>query len=288
VGIEEFLGLSDSRTGLLAEARDRWAGWSGQWAALGEVSDGLEGVRSWLRAHGPDDRDRVLVALARLGSAAGPDDAAAAAVLAWVLLPGAYNVRSVVMRQARSMDPHRPGLDRVVDQAIASQLWIEARTVRCATGERVAATVLMNTRYRAAATIREGLALDPDAKKAGVSLEVADPVDLSAHPDTTSERRTGDALWDVLEWAYSESIITREDGALLLALAQAATLADTGVVRRPQSGLLGTRATEMTAQQLGIGASTVRRRAARTLDALRVSARPGAQKTRPAVSSRGR
>lgn len=286
MGIEGFLGLSDTRTGLLAEARQRWVVWSRQWPALTAVPGGLDGVRPWLRTAELDECDDVLVALARLGAADGPDDAAAAATLAWVLLPGAHRLRAGLKQQARYWDPHRADLDDVVDQAIASQLWIEVRTTVCHSGRRVAALVLANTRFRAAESLRLGVRFDAAANRAGVAVEAADPAHMPGIATAADQHRSSDALWDVLEWAYRESVITPEDGALLLALAEAATAADTGVVSRPGAGLLGRQATEMTARQMGIGASTVRRRASRTLEALRGSTRAGdPRKGRTAVST---
>ena len=67
------LGLTDPDTDLLGLARVRWA----QWASVDErlaVTDDLMDLPAWIAAADPAQADRVLLALAKLGSPTGGDD----------------------------------------------------------------------------------------------------------------------------------------------------------------------------------------------------------------------
>ena len=133
MSVGEQLGLDDPNAGLRVQARERWGRWAEVYPQLGGFA-GPEALREWAREADPDDRDEALCALGALGSREGGDDCAAAGTLLWLLLPGA----SLVAHRLRGFSP-------VVDELVAAQLWLEARTLPATTTQRVAATILRNT-----------------------------------------------------------------------------------------------------------------------------------------------
>ena len=133
MSVGEQLGLDDPNDGLRVQARARWDLWADRYPQLGAFA-GPESLREWLRAADPDARDEALSALGALGSRDGADDCAAAGALLWVLLPGA----SLLARRLRGFSP-------IIDELVAAQLWLEARTLPATTTQRVAAIILRNT-----------------------------------------------------------------------------------------------------------------------------------------------
>ena len=85
------LGLDDPDTGLLAAAHHAWSRWIDQEVALGVVPE-LGDLPAWLVAH-PGERNDVLSALSGLAAQQDGDDVAAAAALAWLLVPGRVPAR---------------------------------------------------------------------------------------------------------------------------------------------------------------------------------------------------
>ena len=98
------------------------------------VVDELADLPAWLRAADWAEADRVLLALAQLSAPDGGDDVAATAALAWVLLPGAS---LLAFRLGR--------LSRRIDEILAAQLWVEARTFPWQRGHKVAANILSSS-----------------------------------------------------------------------------------------------------------------------------------------------
>ena len=72
-----------------------------------------------------------LGALSGLAAQHDGDDVAAAAALAWLLVPGAC----LLANRLATLSP-------VVDELVAAQLWIQARTFGPGGGRRVAASIL--------------------------------------------------------------------------------------------------------------------------------------------------
>ena len=88
-----------------------------------------------IRHADPERADEVLVALAEASAPDGGDDVERDGALAWLLLPGACRMASMLSRYSAR-----------IDEVVAAQLWIEARGVNWRTGRAVAANGLMNTR----------------------------------------------------------------------------------------------------------------------------------------------
>ena len=139
MSVATLLGLDESDDGLLEVARVRWPAWQETHPVLRSIDD-LDDLRAATRRLEPAESNELLLALAEQGAADGGNDAAATATLVWLLLPGAAHV---AIRLRRAM----PQLQRdEVDQLVAGQVWIQARTLRVKTGRPIkcAATVLRN------------------------------------------------------------------------------------------------------------------------------------------------
>lgn len=253
------LGLGDLDTDLLGLARARWAGWAAADPDLAVTPD-LMDLPAWLGAADHAATDRVLLALARLASPTGGDDVAATGALVWLLLPGA----SLIAHRLRTLS-HR------IDEVVAAQLWVEARTFPWERGHKVAANILANTRKGVLWDLGVGDHLRQSDQAWFRAVLVAPEAHLwnrlhanqDAHPNSAAHN-----LVDVLGWAIRACVVTATDCALLLDLAEEADRVGTGRARRGQLGLMTPAASQAVAGQLGVSARTVRRRAARTLHAL--------------------
>lgn len=253
MSVATHLGLADPDSEVLALARQRWAGWQLAHPEL-RVVDELADLPDWLRAADWAAADRVLLALAQLSAPDGGDDVAATGALAWVLLPGAS---LLAFRLGR--------LSQRIDEILAAQLWVEARTFPWKRGHKVAANILMNTRK---GVIRDlgignlGARTIPFPPSAEVWTEAAHCVQ-SAGPTAEQE------LLDVLELATSKRALSEDDRELLLSLAHAADLASPARSGRGHAGLMAPAASEAVAADRGVSPRTIRRRAARSVSALR-------------------
>ncbi len=256
------LGLEQPQGDLLVSACARWEGWQQAHPVLA-VCDDLLGLRDWVRAAAPDEANEVLLALAELGAADGGDDPAATAVLVWLLLPGAVGV-------ARALMP----LSERIDELVAAQLWICARTVSWRKHVWVAATVLMNTRRE----VMTDLGLSMDARAARAELPSADPEHLtgpglSAQPVGTCVPHSTaaadvDLLHGLLQDATGAGVVSPDDCHLLLRLAEHASTRRGG---RGRGGLFARSSAADVAQEWGVSRATVTRRADRALRALQDS-----------------
>lgn len=259
MSVAEQLGLRDDTSELLALADQRWDHWAITRPALTRCC-GVRELRSWLPGADKAEADEALHALATLAAADGGDDIAAAAALAWALMPGAC----ALANRLRTLDGH-------IDGIVAAQLWVEVRTFPWRRLRKVAANVLMNT--------RAGVLRDCGAKS---QLERTDPTWSRTRPvdpyatfwggyaSIGCERPThpGQELLELLEWGCENKVITDADRALLLCIVQAADRASTRRLGRGTGGLMANDVSEVVAQQWGIARSTVRRRARRSVDAL--------------------
>lgn len=257
MSVASCLDLDDVTTGRLAQATLRWPQWQVTEPALESIG-GIRELRDWLSTADAATSDTVLVPLARMASAGHDTEDAvlAGAVLAWVLVPGATRV---AQRLAG-------GGIAYLDQAVAAQLWIEVRT-SAHLQHKVAANILLNT--------RAGLLDDCGLRQGrGQQLILFDPADcelcdLLPSVFLKEVERSSDELGRLLAWALARQVISAGEHALLLGLVVA--IQEVGVSRsrgKPRGGILGDRVTAHVGADLGIGASTVRRRAGRLIDAL--------------------
>lgn len=254
MSVQTQLGLDDKEVGLLAAAHRSWSSWAVHRPELGVVPQ-LGALPAWLTAH-PGDRNAVLGALSGLAGREDGDDVAAAAALAWLLVPGA----SLLANRLATISP-------VVDQLVAAQLWIEVRTFGPGQGRRVAATILRNTHKK----VLRDLGVRDHAEVAWQRCVVMDPGDLPwdlAEPELAPTQPRAAQLAMLLDRACAQKVISAEDRTLLLELAQAAHAAGDTHFGRACHGLMTPAASTQAAQRWGVSARTVRRRARRSLDAL--------------------
>ena len=254
MSVETQLGLGDPDTGLLARAHHEWSRWIDQEVALGVVGE-LGDLPAWLATH-PAERNDVLSALSGLAAEHDGDDVAAAAALAWLLVPGAC----LLANRLATLSP-------VVDELVAAQLWIQARTFGPGGGRRVAATILGNTRKGVLGELGVGDHGDLAWQRCLV-LDPADLVSDRAAPVGAPGDRGAGELSELLERARARRVVSDEDLELLVALAHAADAAGDTHWGRGRAGLMTPVASTQVAQRWGVSARTVRRRARRSLDAL--------------------
>ena len=257
MSVANHLGLTDPDNDVLALARQRWPSWQASHEPLRVVDDLLD-LPDWLRAADWAAADRVLLALAELSAPDGGDDVAATGALAWVLLPGAS---LLAFRLGRLC--HR------IDEVLAAQLWVEARTFPWRHGQKVAANILMNTRKGVMRDLGIGQRADPTWAR---SIPVDPGADMwldAAHYMDYAFPRPAEELQDLLELAQAKSVVSDADVELLLSLAVAADRARPARSGRGNAGLMAPAASEAVARSRGVSARTVRRHAARSVHALR-------------------
>lgn len=268
MSVAEHLGLSTPGTNeLIRQAKQQWPRWCESDPRLAVVADPLH-VPRWTLAAERDRADDVLHALAGLAAGDDGDDRAAAMTLCWTLLPAAASLAN----QLRGLTPE-------IDEAVASQLWVEARTFPWRRLRKVAANIRANTRAgvlrqcgdkaRLPASDRTwGLTcpLDPTA---AFWTTLADPTHVGQEPTASEE------LLEVLEWARRQDVITAEDQALLLSLVEAAERTVVTRSRRGGGGLMANALSEQVADRWGVSPVTVRRRARRSMRALADACRDG-------------
>jgi len=257
MSVADQLDLRDESCGLLALADRRWGIWATAYPALAQCC-GVAEMRSWLPGASQADADRVLHALATLAAVDGGDDIAAAGALAWALMPGAC----ALANRLRTLTWN-------IDAVVAAQLWVEVRTFPWRRLRKVAANVLKNTRM---GVLRERGAKS-QLRRTDLTWSWTSPFDpfgsfWSGYVLTHCEPpNPAEKLLELLRWGCENKVITDSDRALLLCLVEAA---DRAASRRGRGwgGLLANDVAEVVARQWGIGASTVRRRARESVDAL--------------------
>jgi hypothetical protein len=258
VSVEIQLGLHDKDNGLLAHAWQNWTSWTDRFPCLSGIG-GVESLRGWLRAAEPAAADEVLHALVTLASPSGGDDPSAAAMVAWVLLPGA----SVLAQRLQTLSPR-------IDQLVAAQLWIEIRTFPWRRLRKVAANILANTRtgvLRECGAHRQIERLD----RTWSSVRLVDPTALFwarvGTQDDASQSPVHE-LVEVLQWARAANVISDSDRSLLLSLAETADSFGPARTGRGWCGLMANELSADLAERLGISPITVRRRARKAISAL--------------------
>lgn len=259
MSVAEQSGVADEDGELLTLAARAWNVWAHDDERLKPVRD-LAALRPWLKQAKAEDADEVLQALVKRAAIHGGDDRVAAAALAWVLMPGAR----AVAHRLRTLSSR-------IDEIVAAQLWVEIRGFPFERLTKVAANILMNTRtgvlrecgaatqlQRHDPTWHHTVQLDPDAP----FWEGLGAVGPPREPTAAEE------LLDLLSWACDKHVISDQDRGLLLSLVEAADRTDSRTFRRGRGGLLSNGLSEMVANEYGISAVTVRRRAARSIEAL--------------------
>lgn len=253
MNVEPQLGLGAVEgTGLLGQARDRWKVWGNDFPVLQRVG-GPQELRPWMRAN-PDQGPVALLALASLGAVDGWDDPVAAAVLAWMLLPGA----NALAYRLRDLGPD-------IATLVAGHLWIAARTFSWRTAKSVATGVLTATRRAVLAETvpNRQLRLCGDGLEQVVAVAGLGPEGAAASSEPTAAKE----LLDVLEWAQGEQVLSGRDLQLLVSLVQVAGTLPDGR-RGHRQGLLTRRACDLVAEEFGVGPHTVRRRVSASVEAL--------------------
>ncbi|CAM3882360.1 hypothetical protein NOZE110980_18870 [Nocardioides zeicaulis] len=283
--VEKLLGLEDGGE-LLEVARTRWDDWCTRDERLPAVG-GFDQLRPWLRHADYDDVDDVLLALAELGATDGGNDNVAASVLAKCLLPGACQLAARLQRQQRSQRfrDHQPvgALQSAgaIDELVASQLWIEVRTVRWRRIRRVASNILLDTRAAVLLELGDHFQLERRDRSWAHTTVTGEQATFetvienasritgqSAPGESETENRARTEVTELLDWAGTAEVITPSEGTLLTAVLQAAADVETRNVRRGCGGLLSNEVSRRVAAQMGVSESTVRRRTSRTLRAL--------------------
>lgn len=252
MGVAQQLGLQDGlRSDALRAAQQRWSTWAATDPRLGSTG-GLAALPTWLRESDRAEADQVLHGLAGWASQTGQSDRAAAAVLAWVLLPGACRLA----HQLRSLSPR-------IDAVVAGQLWIEIATFPWPRLHKVAANVLANT--------RAGVLADCDVPsqvqrtdRTWARTQVMDPHGIfwsRCHPstdDTRSEPET--ELADLIAEASRQGLLEQGDRMLIGQVMSHAASLNPGRQGRGQAGLMSNDVVAAVADETGLSVATVRRR----------------------------
>lgn len=256
MSVAQQLGLRAPEGDLFVQACSRWPGWVGEHPVL-DVGVDLPGLRDWALDAPPAQANEVLLVLARLGAPDGGGERAATGALLWVLMPGAVRV-------AGRLAP----FSNRIDELVAAQLWISARTLAWSEGVRVAPTVLMNTRRE----VLRDLGVTTTCHERERPVE---DLDLLAGPvlEQTSAAAV-DRLHGLLGEARRAGVVTREECQVLLALSEHARTRSTSCGR---AGLLSRASTTRVARERGVSHTTVVRRAHRALEALRSTYAPQAR-----------
>lgn len=267
MSLETQLGLEAPDGDLWVLAHDRWHTWKKTDPVLDRFDD-LTDVRAWSQRTDIAEVNVVHLALAELGAEDGGNDPAATGALLWLLMPGASRMAQALM----------PLSDRI-DQLVAAQLWIAARTVSWRAGIRVAGTVLRNTRREVMADLglssasrRRDVPVDDMERSAlllAASSSRTDPRSQLGQPweagVVSSTDGACDLLFDLLEVAAEQGLVGLEDCRILLELAE---VAESPRTSRGHAGLLSREAANTVAAGRGLSRATVCRRARGALTVL--------------------
>lgn len=260
MSVARMLGVDDAESPMMREARRRWTSWADHEPDLRQVGHLLD-LPGWTRKADQRSKDEVLRTLAKLGSPSGGDDEAAVTALVWAMVPGAIRL------SLRLSD-----LSPDVDGLVAAHLWIAARTFDWQRRGSVAGSIVRETRRAVLAELGVGEAgrRQDRAWSQTTCLSPASPAWSVLDREVTAgeDSDASDELDQVLADARTCGGVSEVDLRLLLDLAVAADSAVTPI-RHGRGGLMAPAASEVVAGQLGVTSRTVRRRARRSLDALR-------------------
>lgn len=265
MSVARHLGLQDPQEGLLAQARDRWPIWQESHPDLRVVPDLLD-VPAWTTGAGPGGADEVLWRLAWLANPRGGDDAIAAGALSWLLLPGACTLA------------HRLRLlSARIDEIVAAQLWLEARSFPFERPWRVAAGLLAATRRGVLRDVGV-VARDSGPDRAWAYTRVLDPSDeqwpalesTCQQPSSGTVQGRTDELTDLLSAALATGAIDHADQDLLIEVAL--TAHQVGARRDLGAGGLCSRAgLRQVGERRGVSPATIQRKVRASLNALRLA-----------------
>lgn len=251
MSVEEALGISTETAIEIIERR--WPEWAGVRPILRAVE--VADLRGRLRHGDAKTVGEVMHALAWLAATDGGNDIEAATVVAWMMVPAAGKVASELTRVLPD-----------IDALVASQLWIEVRTVNWRASSRVAANIGRSLRRN---LLREAR-LDgrrPISVEPVLWPEIFEWLWPTGSPAATED--SAQTLLAVLDWGVAHGTIQPSDRDLLLAMVAASTRDPRR--RSPRRPLLA--AASLIGPELGITPRSVRRRGRRALDALAAHAR---------------
>lgn len=251
MSVAKCLGLDDGDGPAMAAAAVAWRRWCHQDPDLAVVDDLLD-LPDWTRRASTATKDGLLARLSRLAQ----DDAEAAVVLAWLLLPGATRLAD----NLRDLSPD-------IDALTAGELWMQ---IRSAPRERcVAANILRAVRRSLLAEFGNTEAAQRrDRTWASTTLcENGEDLDLLVGlPELQA-----DAVFEssqIVQHALIAGVLSLPDASLLQQLAQAA-VEHCAPARRGRAGLTAPTVVESVTRDRPASARSVRRRAAILMDRLR-------------------
>lgn len=261
MSVAHQLGFDDPGNELLELARTRWPEWQRQHQDL-LFADTLDEMPRARHAVDRERLNRAMLALGWLGCPTGGNEAAATAVLVWLLSPGAAGISQRLLRD----EPTLVGVD--ADQLVAGQLWIESRSFKEAHFSRRnhAVSVLRDTER----SIRRELAIHSRSDRVWLGISLKNPHDL-AESDSIGYRQVGvvdpdaeevDAL---LTTALRDGAVTTADVDLLLEVARV------GYELDQRRGLCPGAVSDHVARRRGIAPRTVSRRAHGAVAAIRTA-----------------
>lgn len=250
MSVATCLGLDDVDGPAMAAAGEAWQRWCHQEPELAVVDDLLD-LPDWTRRVSTATKDDLLARLSQLAQ----DDAEAAVVLAWLLLPG-------VTRLADSLRDLSPDIDALT----AGELWLQIRTApsqRC-----VAANILRAVRRSLLAELGHTEAAQRrDRTWASTTLfdNAADLDLLAGLPELPA-----DAVFEsshLVQHALLGGVLSLPDASLLQQLALAAA-EHSAPARRGRAGLTSPAVVEFVTRYSPQSARSVRRRASTLMDRL--------------------
>jgi hypothetical protein len=259
MSVAKMLGVDDVEGPAMTLARSRWIQWTTTEPELAVVGD-LADLTSWTRSADYEATDRVLRALAKLGSSTGHADPAAITALTWALLPGASKIAWDLSDRSAT-----------IDELVASHLWSTVKTFGWETRRSVAFSILRDTRKG----VQAELGIGDGARRSGrtwrqtICIDDDSPVwrGLLNTPAQDEQDNPAADLLDLFSEAISAGIISQADRALLVDLAVAADNENISAGRN-RAGMTGSATVEAVATRHGLNARTLRRRAGRSLDRL--------------------
>jgi hypothetical protein len=255
MSVAECLGLEDLDGPAMRTAAVAWQRWCHTAPELAVVDD-LFDLPTWTRRVPATIKDPLLVQLHLLAQ----QDAEAATVLAWLLLPGATRLAN----RLRDLSPD-------IDALTAGELWLQVR--RAPAKRCVAATILRNVRH----VLLDELGHGDSARRSDKvwantwvcdDVAVLDSLVSVPEQETNAESHSG----HLVQAALLAGAISYSDASLLHQLAVAADEQATPS-RRGRGGLTAPKAVESAMRFRTLPTRTVRRRAAAALDQLGAFAR---------------
>ncbi|WP_205473491.1 hypothetical protein [Nocardioides sp. SYSU D00038] len=251
MSVAKCLGLDEVDGPAMVAAAVAWQRWCHQDPELAVVDELLD-LPGWTRRATTAAKDALQARLHRLAQ----DDAEAATVLAWLLLPGATRLAD----KLRDLSPD-------IDALTAGELWLHIRTRpvdRC-----VAATILRAVRRSLLAELGHAeAARRHDRTWANTTLR-DNPEDLDLLAGVPEVH--ADAIFEtslLVQSALLSGLVSLPDASLLEALATAAD-ERSAPGRRGRAGLTSPAVVEHVARYRPQSVRSIRRRASMLLDRLR-------------------